>query len=355
MSLDYFYRATAAVTLVCFLGACHTADYTPQGLDLALNVSKKWQRNPDGSVSLTLSGESLNNAAGAVETFHKLADKQFGSTPYTYSYTVGHEREKRTVTKSERVKVASATVAGGTPLAPPVPEDLKRPLNPQPIPYYVPYGGGQSGGYFAGGGGGGEVIAIVAAVVVVAMIASAVAKERAKSKPASPSRSLSLTETFKTVTHTETEEYGSAKLVLRGTARATSPSTLDSSRTVQILVPNDTTFQGKLAAGSGLAAANATAAALQGWKTEVVRSVTTGSGYVLKPALIRWADRSDYSMSGNRDVATVEYELQDAASRRTLQRFVVHAAQSTMSMTVGGDPGDVLKKEFAKHWSVYTR
>jgi len=354
MSLDFFYRATTAVTLVCFLGACHTADYTPQGLDLALNVSKKLQRNTDGSVSLTLSGASLNNAAGAVETFHKLADKQFGSAPYTYSYTVGHERAKRTVTKSERVKL-SATVAGGTPLAPPVPEELKRPLNPQPIPYYVPYGGGQSGGYFAGGGGGGEVIAIVAAVVVVAMIASAVAKERAKSKPATPSRSLSSTESFKTVTRTETEEYGSAKLVLRGTARATSPSTLDPSRTIQILVPNDTTFQGKLAAGSGLAAANATAAALQGWKTEVVRSVTTGSGYVVKPALIRWADRSDYSMSGNRDVATVEYELQDAASRRTLQRFVVHAAQSTMSMTVGGDPGDVLKKEFAKRWSVYTR
>lgn len=354
MSLSPFNRTTAALTLACFLNACATGDYTPQGLDLALNVSKKLVKNSDGSVSLTLSGDSLNNAAGAVETFHKLADKRFGSTPYAYSYTIGHERAKRTVTKSERVKTTTATSAEGYALAPPVPDELKRPLNPEPVyfPSFMPIGGGGGGSSI----GGGEAAAIFAAAIVVGMIASAVAKDRAKSKPAaSRSRPASITESFKTITRTETEEYGSAKLVLRGTARPTTPAVLDKSRTLQILVPADTTFRGKLATGSGLAAANATAAALNGWKTEVVRSVTRSSGYVLKPSLIRWADRSDYSLDGNRDVATLEYELQDAASHRTLQRFVVHAAQPPISMTMGGDPGDFLTQEFAKRWAVYTR
>jgi len=119
----------------------------------------------------------------------------------------------------------------------------------------------------------------------------------------------------------------------------------DQPRMLQILVPADTTFRGKLATESGLAAANATAAVLNGWKTEVVRS---GSDYVLKPSLIRWADRSDYSLDGNQDVTTQEYEPQDTASHRTLQRVVVQAAQSRIRMTMGGDPGDVMTKEFAK-------
>jgi len=48
---------------------------------LALNVLKKLVKNTDGSVSLKLSGDSLNNAPGAVETFLKLADNRFGTTP----------------------------------------------------------------------------------------------------------------------------------------------------------------------------------------------------------------------------------------------------------------------------------
>ena len=155
----------------------------------------------------------------------------------------------------------------------------------------------------------------------------------------------SITESFKTITRTETDEYCSAKLVLRGPARPSTPAMRDQPRMLQILVPADTTFRGKLATESGLAAANATAAVLNGWKTEVVRS---GSDYVLKPSLIRWADRSDYSLDGNQDVTALAYEPQDTASHRTLQRVVVQAAQSTIRMTMGGDPGDVMTKEFAK-------
>ncbi|MFZ4594299.1 MAG: hypothetical protein ACOYOF_08580 [Verrucomicrobiaceae bacterium] len=95
-------------------------------------------KNRKGSVSLKLSGDSLNNAPGAVETFRKLSDRRFGTTPTPPATPSGRERAKRTVTKSERVRTSSSS-AEGYALAPPVPDDLKRPLNPEPVysPTYI--------------------------------------------------------------------------------------------------------------------------------------------------------------------------------------------------------------------------
>ncbi len=319
-----FRRAIAGATLMCFGSACNTADYTPQGLDLVLNVSKKLVRNTDGSATLTLSGQSLHNPQGAVETFHQLADKEFGSTPYSYSYNVSRERAKHTVTSVESVpgppmtaKARAARKAG---------QD------------YADYQMGYQLGKGLASGNTGTVV--LAAVILVGLLATAAQENDGP--------------TYTTVVHKKEEEYGKPQLILRGTARATTPSTLDHSRTVRILVPTDTTFHGKTATGSGLAAANATAEALSaaGWQTEVVRS-SGGGGYLLKPSLIRWADRSEITIDMNKDVSTVEYELQD--SGRTLQRFVVHGAQSQFSMKQGARPGDFLKPAFAKRWAVYTR
>lgn len=279
-------------------------------------LDKKRERLSDGGVALTLSGYALKYPPAAVEAFHKLADKHFKNQPYSYSYEISHERAKRAVPKG----IAPATML------------------------MYPVGG------YGPAGGGGEAVAVLAAVVVVALLAKAIAGQPARKKPRS-----SAPKATGYAARAEMEEYGAPRLVLRGAARPVAPVALDRSRTIQIVIPRDATFQGKIVTGSGLQAANVTAEALAGRSTEVVRSPTSRGGYLLKPSLIRWANRSDFSFDQSLDVATVEYELVDGRTSRTLRRFVVHSTQPSFTMKIGGTPADVLKPAFTKRWAVYTR
>ena len=324
-AMNGFFQKAAAITWVCFAGSCVSPDHTPDWVDMH-ELDKKRERLPDGGVALALSGYALKYPPAAVEAFHKLADKHFKNQPYSYGYEISHERAKRAVPKDDRGRIAPPPGLATMPM--------------YPVGGYGP----------AGGGGGGEVVAILAAVVVVALLAKAIAGQPAPKKPKSSAPKMR-----GYATHVEMEEHGAPRLVLRGTARPVAPVALDRARTIQIVIPRDATFQGKTVTGSGLQAANVTAEALAGWTTEVVRSPTSRGGYLLKPSLIRWANRSDLSLNQSRDVATVEYELVDGRTSRTLRRFVVHGTEPSFTMKIGGTPADVLKPAFTKRWAVYTR
>jgi hypothetical protein len=317
MKSKLFLRITAVVTLMCFSVSCVTQDCTPDSMDVFMDASVKKERLSDGGLKLALSGPMISYPQAAVEVFHRTADRHFGSRPYSYSYTISRERKKEKV-----IDVSSI-----------------------PPPTYTPI-------YFVGGVGGGVAggAAVAgAAVQAVALLYNAMSGER-------PSPPVRKPPTRKPQgVKTRTVEVGKPFLALRGTGRPVAPVTLDRSRTIQIVTPADTTFRNNLAAGSGRAAAEATAAALTGWKTQVVGGASGGSGYILKPSLIRWADRADISLDTGRDTVTVEYGLMDARSRRVLHRFVVHATQPMMNLKTGETPADVLRPAFAKRWAVYVR
>ena len=316
MNHRFFLRLTAAVTLVCFSASCVNQDFTPDSMNMLLDGKVKKERTADGGLSLVLSGSAIRYPQAAVEVFHRTADKHFGNRPYSYSYTIAREREKRTITE--------------------------HPVLDTPSPAFYPI-------YPVGEGGAGGAAVATAAVLAVILLYNAMSGEHPRPPARKPQPRKAAPPKTKTV------EVGKPQLVLRGTARPASPVTLDHTRAIQIVTPPDTTFRNKLATGSGQAAAEATAAALPGWKTQVVRGTTGGTGYILKPSLIRWADRSDFSLSSTTDTVTVEYELLDARSNRTLHRFVVHSVQSPLTGKLGIKPADVLKRAFAKRWAVNVR
>lgn len=112
------------------------------------------------------------------------------------------------------------------------------------------------------------------------------------------------------------------QFVIEGVVEPVRTTKLDKQKSVEILIPKDQKFKGKMLEGSGLAIAERTKEKLEQFFDAVkLTDKPGGADYTIIPSVIRWQDYKP--ISGLLDIATIEYDIVDSKNRVLLTRFFI--------------------------------
>lgn len=301
--MAFWKSLTAHLVILSLYGCTSTARMT--ALDRSL-VNKQVTRTHSGGVVISMDGSFLLNPTAAVETFHKVAEKELGGRPYRYTYTVDKKQSTRRIEVPGQEAASSPqsdptrTGAGGS--------------------YYMPFYVQQPSG---GGSGGGEAAIILGSIALILLIAKLAADNR-KKKDVMPPQVVSATVPAALHEPTFREETVATSIIrVSGNAEPVSPITLDRSRAVEILPPDQPPVIGRLKP----AVAGAIADKLQEAFTGIGCAASIGSnprqqGYRVSTTVLR-AQGTPVTYSA----LTLEITLTDERSQKELARWLVQAAE----------------------------
>ncbi len=303
-------------------------------LDRAL-VNKTITRTASGGAVIDMDGAFIANPTAAIETFHTVAEKQLGGRPYRYAYSVN----KKQITRQA------------------------------PQPQTAPVGGAVNSGYYspiylppAGQGGGGAEAAIIlgsiALIVILAKLAYDSRQSKTEKPPGEPLRSTVATDTPTVVAAPKEETITTRILRVSGTAEPISPVSLDKSRLVEILLPDEAPVIGKMKPAVSQALAEEVRRGFEqiGCQVLIGNSARQG-GYAVRTSVLR--AQGNAILYSN---LTVEIALVDQRTGKELTRWVVQASEKPFDMNAQNErlygPGiatSILSKPLKSKLAAYVR
>lgn len=284
--MKHWIPITAHLVILSLVGCTSTAKMT--SLDRAL-VNKTISRTAGGGVTIDMDGNFIHNPTAAIETFHAVAEKEMGGRPYRYTYAVDKKQFTRTTP-------APGSTAGSST--------------------YIPiYGAPGSGG---GGGEAAIILGSIALIILLAKMASDHKKEKAaEAAPAPVSAPQAAPPPPKQETVT------TRILRVSGTAEPVAPVSLERSRPISVVVPDESPAIGRLkpAVAAGISEEIRRGFESMGCQASV-GSPSGQGGYTVRTSVLRAQGNAVVYSS-----LTLEIALIDQRTGRELARWMVQAAE----------------------------
>jgi hypothetical protein len=290
---------TTFLILVSHVGCTSSARMT--ALDRSL-VKKTISRTASGGAVIEMDGQFLLNPTAAVETFHTVAEKELAGRPYRYAYAVDKKQTTRRVYDSG--STTNPTAAGS---------------------YYTPI-------YVApSSGGGGEAAIILGSIALIILIAKIASDSRNEKAAAAPTPSVAPASSAPLVAQApgfREETVTTRVLRVTGTAEPVAPVTLDRSRLVEVIVPDQAPTLGRLKPAVASQIANQVRQSFEalGCPT-AVGSLPAQQGYRVTTSVLR-AQGTPITYS----TLTLEITLIDEKTNRELARWMIQAAEKPFDM-----------------------
>jgi len=319
--MNFWKLIIAHFVIVCLIGCTSTARMT--ALDRSL-VNKKITRTVSGGAVIDMDGNFLLNPTAAIETFHTIAEKEMAGRPYRYTYAIDKKQSSR--------RVYEPGSSGGD--------------------YYTPVYLPPSSG---GGGEAAIILGSIALIILIAKLATASKKEKSAPAPATATTSPSVV-TQKPAFREET--VTTRILRVSGTAEPVAPVTLDHSRLIEVLVPENAPTVGRLKPAVASAIADQVRQSFEtlGCPT-TVGSKPAQQGYRVSTSVLR-SQGTDLTYSA----ITLEITLTDERTNRELARWLVQASEKPFDLKSQNErlygPGiatGILQKPLATQLSRYLR
>ncbi|MCW0217515.1 MAG: hypothetical protein OJI67_04240 [Prosthecobacter sp.] len=322
--MNFWKLIIAHFVIVCLIGCTSTARMT--ALDRSL-VNKKITRTVSGGAVIDMDGNFLLNPTAAIETFHTIAEKEMAGRPYRYTYAIDKKQSSR--------RVYEPGSSGG---------DYYTPV-------YLP----------PSSGGGGEAAIILGSIALIILIAKlATNSKKEKSTPTSPAPATATTSPSVVTQKPAFREETVTTRILRvsGTAEPVAPVTLDHSRLVEVLVPENAPTVGRLKPAVASAIADQVRQSFEtlGCPT-TVGSKPAQQGYRVSTSVLR-SQGTGLTYSA----ITLEITLTDERTNRELARWLVQASEKPFDLKSQNErlygPGiatGILQKPLATQLSRYLR
>jgi len=296
---------TAHLVILSLVGCTSTAKMT--SLDRAL-VNKTITRTDSGGVTIDMDGNFIHNPTAAIETFHAVAEKEMAGRPYRYTYAVDKKQFTRTIPAPGSSRGSSSGSSAGSSTY---------------MPLYVPaYNGG------GGGGGGGEaaiILGSIALIILIAKMASDHKKEKTAETAPPPVNSGASTAASAPAAPVPPKQETVTTRILRvsGTAEPVAPVSLERSRSVSVVVPDESPAIGRLkpAVAAGISEEIRKGFEAMGCQASVGNPSGT-SGYTVRTSVLRAQGNAIVYSS-----LTLEIALIDQRTGRELARWMVQAAE----------------------------
>lgn len=297
--MAFWKSLTAHLLILSLYGCTSTARMT--ALDRSL-VNKQITRTNSGGVIISMDGNFLLNPTAAVETFHKVAEKELGGRPYRHSYAIDKKQTTR------RIQEAGPKAAAGNQSS-----------------YYVPVYSTHSSG---GGLGGGEAAVILGSIALILLIAKLASDSRKNKTAKLPSESLKPASVQPDTPTFREESVPTNILRVSGHAEPISPIPLDRSRTVEILPPDQPPVVGRLKPAVASAIADKVREAFTGIGcTAGIGSLPSQQGYRVSTTVLR-AQGTAVTYSA----LTIEITLTDERTQKEIARWLVQAAEKPFDL-----------------------
>lgn len=283
---------TAHFVILSLVGCTSTAKMT--SLDRAL-VNKTISRTAGGGVTIDMDGNFIHNPTAAIETFHAVAEKEMGGRPYRYSYAVDKKQFTRTI------PAPGATAGSNT---------------------YIPIYGAP------GGGGGGEAAIILGSIALIILLAK-MASDHRREKPAAPPASSGAAAAAQPAPAAPKQETVTTRILrVSGTAEPVAAVSLERSRSVSVVVPDESPAIGRLkpAVATGISEEIRRGFEAMGCQTSV-GSPSGQGGYTVRTSVLRAQGNAIVYSS-----LTLEIALIDQRTGRELARWMVQAAEKPFDL-----------------------
>lgn len=293
-------------------------------LDRAL-VNKTITRTASGGAVIDMDGAFIANPTAAIETFHTVAEKQMGGRPYRYTYSVDKKQVKRTV------------------------------------PQYQDSSGGSSGGNYympiytqPGGGEAAIILGSIALIIVLAKLAHDSQKPDKEDSATLAKPAASVTPPLPPKEETITTRI----LRVSGSVEPISQVTLDKSRLVEVLLPDEAPVIGKMKPAVSRAVAEEVRSGFEQLGCQVlIGQQSQQAGYSVRTSVLR--AQGNALMYSN---LTVEMTLVDQKTGKELTRWVVQASEKPLDINAQNErlygPGiatSILKKPLKSKLASYLR
>jgi hypothetical protein len=188
-------------------------------------------------------------------------------------------------------------------------------------PIYVPAGGG-------GGVGGGEAAIILGSIALIILIAKMAASSREEKAPQAQPAPVSTSATAAEPVAPREEVITTRILRVSGTAEPIAPVSLDRSRLVEVLLPDQSPVIGKLKPAVAQALSEEIRRGFESMGCQVLLgSQSRQSGYTVRTSVLR--SQGNAIIYSN---LTVEITLVDQKTGRELARWIVQATEKPFDL-----------------------
>lgn len=269
----------------------------------------------NGGIRVVMQGNELRNPTAALERFHEIASKQFGSSPYTYTYQLDQADVTAVHYRTEKTQ-------------------REVPVGQTSSYSYIPiYGAGSGRG--GGGMGGGEAAIVLASALVLTLLIKAAANSSQSKSASASSRATTKPQTM-TVTDSkvvkENRVVGQA-MRLSGTAQPVAKLNWPKAQPIEVVIPTAAPIIGKMSPENATRFAEAAAESLRslGYTANVVKSPSAGGNRVTPVVL-----RVQGVMDAGQQQMTVEYELSTPSTRQRPARVLVQTTNPFGGASLGG-------------------
>ncbi|MEM0895951.1 MAG: hypothetical protein AAGJ79_03620 [Verrucomicrobiota bacterium] len=287
------------VVLLCgLLVGCLSYDAQPVSSTAAFLAQKEITTLEDGTKQILMGGDILRNPLIAVEAFHRLADREFGRTPYDFAFVIGELMQTVDIPKAA-LESNDPSLTGPTSLI-----GLSRNIRNRNQ------------------------------AIIDTLNKESDALEAGATKE----------EVTETVVVDDT-------LVVYGLAKATSPLRIDRSRPLEIIHPGEPVL-GAFETGDMAYFLEVVREKFSGYSNNaMVVPNSNRNGYVVEMSILRW---QRVSLQG---YTTVGFEIKDRKTDEYVCAFLVIAepqlVQKGMSSSLRANPADTLRRPLTKYLERY--